>query len=99
MNNPGKGGEDESKNKMLACINRTCDHQLKNCLNDQAGGGSGGDKSGPVVRDRRGSKLIRPAATLAPQIQPSKAQAVPVTAGSGGANGGEQRVVRDHRAR
>jgi hypothetical protein len=98
MNNPS-GGNDPT-DPSIRCITRTCDHQLKNCLNNQAGEGSGtgSGKTGPVTRDHRGGKkLVGPIADPASQAQPSKAQAVPVTVGSGGANG--QRIVRDHRTR
>lgn len=87
------------------CIERTCEHQFKNCMSDAAGGsdrtgtgakGKGGGKTGPIVRDkrtpRRGADSPAPVTRSTPMGPPQ-----PVTTGSGSTSAGGQPVVRDHR--
>jgi hypothetical protein len=69
-NNPGKDGS--PNDGVGRCITRTCDHQLNNCLRNQAGGGGeGAGKTGPVIRDKRkprGASLMNPAASPTRQV-------------------------------
>ena len=88
-------------NDALNCMNRTCDHQFRNCIRDAAGGsdrsgtgakGRNGGRTGPIVRDKRNPRPGRGADVTAPMVQPR-----PVTRGPASPTNG-QTTVRDHRS-
>lgn len=94
-------------NDALNCMNRTCDHQFRNCIRDAAGGsdrsgtgasGKNGGRTGPIVRDKRKPRPGRGADSTTPLTRPTPmVQPRPVTRGTNSSNIG-QRTVRDHRS-
>jgi hypothetical protein len=86
------------------CIERTCEHQFKNCISDAAGGsdrtgtgakGRTGGKTGPIVRDKRTPRRGVPSAPLTKSIPATEPR--PVVRGSGAPAASPRPAVRDHR--
>lgn len=89
-------GDIDTNQKLMSCIQRTCDHQFKSCSGaPSSGSGGGAGKTGRVVRDKR--RRLDDASRTSPVTRPDVAPR-PTTTGSNATDGSGRPAVRDHRA-
>ncbi|HVL73645.1 MAG TPA: hypothetical protein VM434_17390 [Beijerinckiaceae bacterium] len=85
--------KEDSQGQVNACIQRTCDHQLKSCTPTSTGSGKDGGR-GRTVRDKRAPRL-EGAPRTGPVAQPLRPR--PIPAATGGTARERIPAIRDHR--